>query len=108
MDELTIKRQLHLDQNTKIILNERRVKELKQLEEESKKIIVKDDELAGRQSGSLAWRTSRGETGTASTMTDLKTNGGLSKFFFFKKKDSLNLIVYTCRTISTLYTKLYR
>lgn len=90
MDELTIKRQLHLDQNTKIILNERRVKELKQLEEESKKIIVKDDELAGRQSGSLAWRTSRGETGTTSTMSDLKLNGGLSNFFFKKRESKFN------------------
>lgn len=51
MNDLTEKRQKHLDQSRKDILNDRRVKELIELEEDSKKTIVKDDKLVGRQSG---------------------------------------------------------
>lgn len=47
-----------------------------ELEEESKK-VAKKEELDGRKSGSLAWRTSRGET----SVTMNKINSSLSKFF---------------------------
>lgn len=48
---MTAKRQQNLDQNRKDTLNQRRVKELIELEEDSKKVSVKDDEMKGRQSG---------------------------------------------------------
>ncbi|KAL0138900.1 hypothetical protein V8B55DRAFT_1518902 [Mucor lusitanicus] len=75
---MSAKRQEHLDQSRRDVLNQRRVKELLELEEDSKKVAVKDDEMIGRQSGSLAWRKSRGETGdtaaTASLMSKLELN----------------------------------
>lgn len=48
---MTAKRQEYLDQNRKDVLNQRRVKELIELEEDSRKVTVKDDEMVGRQSG---------------------------------------------------------
>lgn len=48
---MTAKRQEYLDQNRKDALNQRRVKELIELEEDSRKVTVKDDEMVGRQSG---------------------------------------------------------
>lgn len=48
---MTAKRQQNLDQSRKDTLNQRRVKELIELEEDSKKVYVKDDEMKGRQSG---------------------------------------------------------
>ncbi|KAI8987378.1 hypothetical protein BDF20DRAFT_910008 [Mycotypha africana] len=64
---LTEERQKNLSSEQKDALNERRVQELKELEETSKRAIIKKDEMIGRHSvlkGSLAWRTKRGETGT--------------------------------------------
>lgn len=52
---MTVKRQENLDQNRKDVLNQRRVKELMELEEDSKKVVVKDEEMAGRQSGKMAF-----------------------------------------------------
>ncbi|KAI8077639.1 hypothetical protein BDF21DRAFT_464092 [Thamnidium elegans] len=92
LDELTIRRQQHLEQIEKNLLNERKVKELIQLEEESKKKLVKDDELAGRQSGSLAWRTSRGETDTANTMIDLNMSGNL-KLYPLSTQNSIEKLI---------------
>lgn len=48
---MTAKRQEYLDQKRKDVLNQRRVKELIELEEDSRKVTVKDDEMVGRQSG---------------------------------------------------------
>jgi hypothetical protein len=50
LDDLTEKRQQYLDQVRKNILSDRRAKELMELEEDSKRPIVKDD-LGGRESG---------------------------------------------------------
>ncbi|KAL7319397.1 Peptide-N(4)-(N-acetyl-beta-glucosaminyl)asparagine amidase [Mucor circinelloides] len=71
LEGMTAKRQEYLDQNRKDVLNQRRVKELIELEEDSRKVTVKDDEMVGRQSGSLAWRSSRGETGETATTENL-------------------------------------
>ncbi|KAK4515938.1 uncharacterized protein ATC70_010898 [Mucor velutinosus] len=71
LEGMTAKRQENLTQKRKDVLNQRRVKELIELEEDSKKVAVKDDEMVGRQSGSLAWRTSRGETGETATTENL-------------------------------------
>ncbi|KAI9338429.1 hypothetical protein BD770DRAFT_400686 [Pilaira anomala] len=75
LDDLTTKLQNRLDLSTKNTLNQRRVKELMELEEESKK-VVKREELDGRKSGSLAWRTSRGET----SVTMNKINSSLKAY----------------------------
>jgi hypothetical protein len=40
-----------LDQGRKDVLSQRRVKELLELEEASKQLIIKEDEMLGRQSG---------------------------------------------------------
>ncbi|KAI8085906.1 uncharacterized protein B0P05DRAFT_26758 [Gilbertella persicaria] len=66
LDEITAKRQEGYDADRKQKLHARRLEEFIQLEQDSKKKIIKEDELTGRQSGSLAWRTSRGETGQVS------------------------------------------
>ncbi|CAO0802530.1 unnamed protein product [Mucor circinelloides] len=71
LEGMTAKRQEYLDQKRKDVLNQRRVKELIELEEDSRKVTVKDDEMVGRQSGSLAWRSSRGETGETATTENL-------------------------------------
>ncbi|KAI9485514.1 MAG: hypothetical protein EXX96DRAFT_545370 [Benjaminiella poitrasii] len=63
LEDLTMKRQAHLDFNEKDRLSQRRLKEWIELEDDSKKITVKEDELVGRQSGALEWRTKRGEAG---------------------------------------------
>lgn len=67
LEDLTERRQARLDQSRRDILNERYTRELMELEEDSKRTVVKDEEMVGRQSGSLAWRTSRGETGETNT-----------------------------------------
>lgn len=54
LEGMSAKRQEHLDQSRRDVLNQRRVKELLELEEDSKKVAVKDDEMIGRQSGKTA------------------------------------------------------
>jgi hypothetical protein len=48
---LTAKLQQSLDQDRKDVLNQRRVKELLELEGVNKQLMIKDDEMLGRQSG---------------------------------------------------------
>ncbi|CEP07579.1 hypothetical protein [Parasitella parasitica] len=97
LEELTTKRQQHLDHDRKDLLNRRKLKELIELEQDSKKVTVKDDELIGRQSGkpkqmfamlfitlmyrpkgSLAWRTARGERGEAAIAENLMSQMDLN------------------------------
>ncbi|KAI8640049.1 hypothetical protein BD408DRAFT_420387 [Parasitella parasitica] len=78
LEELTAKRQQHLDQHRKDIISQRQAKELIQLDQDCKKGTVKDDEMMGRQSGSLAWRAARGETGGAATTENLMTQMDLN------------------------------
>ncbi|GAN08795.1 peptide-N(4)-(N-acetyl-beta-glucosaminyl) asparagine amidase [Mucor ambiguus] len=87
LEGMTAKRQENVDQNRKNVLNQRRVKELMELEEDSRKVAVKDNEMIGRQSGSLAWRTSRGETGETATTENLMSKLELNDW----KKQKLDI-----------------
>ncbi|KAG0944069.1 hypothetical protein G6F32_007463 [Rhizopus arrhizus] len=63
LDDLTKDRQKSFGLERKRELNEKRVKELIELEELSLKRMAKEDERVGRQSGSAEWRAMRGEIG---------------------------------------------
>ncbi|PHZ10232.1 concanavalin A-like lectin/glucanase [Rhizopus microsporus ATCC 52813] len=63
LDDLTQIRQQSFSLEKKKELNQRRVRELLELEEMSAKRMIKEDELVGRQSGSAEWRQMRGEQG---------------------------------------------
>ncbi|KAI7902788.1 uncharacterized protein BX663DRAFT_552182 [Cokeromyces recurvatus] len=95
LEDLTLKFQASLDQNQKNRLAQRRLKEWVELEDESKKNIVKEDELIGRQSGSLEWRTKRGETGNSTleenTMKKLDKNDyQYQSMISFKNQDLIH------------------
>jgi hypothetical protein len=61
-----------LDQEKVLLLKERAHKEQLELDDLVIKGIVKQDEMMGRQSGSLAWRSVRGETRSESkSMQDI-------------------------------------
>ncbi|KAI8881403.1 concanavalin A-like lectin/glucanase [Backusella circina FSU 941] len=68
---LTAKCQTHFDKDKMTSLKERQDKEQLELNELVVKGIAKQDEMMGRQSGSLAWRSMRGETKTSKSMEDL-------------------------------------
>ncbi|KAI8376830.1 concanavalin A-like lectin/glucanase domain-containing protein, partial [Blakeslea trispora] len=76
LEDLTNKYQEHLDDSERQLLRDKRMKEFFELEKESQKIIVKDNELTGRISGALDWRLQRGETGNtfSSKMSSFDTN----------------------------------
>ena len=63
MDNITLERQKDLTEERRAILKERRKREGKELEDESKRTHIKDTERMGRKTGSIEWRTSRGEAG---------------------------------------------
>lgn len=85
LNDLSEERQRNLDLEKVEVLNDRRLKELIELEESSKKAFIKDEELVGRQSGSLVWRTNRGET------TEISTTGTENTM---KKVDLANIKLY--------------
>ncbi|KAI8147306.1 hypothetical protein BJV82DRAFT_595041 [Fennellomyces sp. T-0311] len=64
LNDLTAERQRSTPEDRKAILRERRKREEKELEDDSKRTNVKDGERVGRKTGSIEWRTARGETGT--------------------------------------------
>lgn len=55
MNDLSEERQRNLDLEKVEVLNDRRLKELIELEESSKKAFIKDEELVGRQSGKCTY-----------------------------------------------------
>ncbi|KAI7848221.1 hypothetical protein BDC45DRAFT_561817 [Circinella umbellata] len=63
LDNITLERQKDLAEERRAILKERRKREEKELENESKRSHIKDSERMGRKTGSIEWRTARGEAG---------------------------------------------
>ncbi|CAO3629270.1 unnamed protein product [Cunninghamella blakesleeana] len=63
-----------VDEEKKRTIKQRQEDEQIELEKASLRTIVKKDELVGRQSGSLAWRTLRGEQGSCDTGSPLKNS----------------------------------
>ncbi|KAI9488329.1 concanavalin A-like lectin/glucanase domain-containing protein [Zychaea mexicana] len=63
LDQITHERQKNLPEERREILKERRKREEKELDDAFKRTVVKDSERMGRQTGSIEWRTARGESG---------------------------------------------
>ncbi|KAI7875016.1 concanavalin A-like lectin/glucanase [Lichtheimia hyalospora FSU 10163] len=63
LDDMTAEKKKNLDDARKQLLNERRKKEEKELDDAVKRTHVKDNEKLGRKTGSIEWRRARGEDG---------------------------------------------
>ena len=108
MDNITLERQKDLTEERRDILKERRKREEKELEDESKRTHIKDSERMGRKTGSIEWRTSRGEAGKSlvNSLLEKRKDG---KYIFF------NTIFYahehknndSCLFYYYLYASLY-
>ena len=77
-----MERQKDLAEERRAILKERRKREEKELENESKRSHIKDSERMGRKTGSIEWRTARGEAGK-SLVNSLLAKREDGKFIFF-------------------------
>ncbi|KAI9267902.1 hypothetical protein BDA99DRAFT_504305 [Phascolomyces articulosus] len=75
LDHITLERQKGLPEERRAILKERRKREEKELDDASKRTQVKDSEKMGRQTGSIEWRTARGESGHLVKSLLAKQNG---------------------------------
>ncbi|KAI8336397.1 concanavalin A-like lectin/glucanase domain-containing protein [Choanephora cucurbitarum] len=98
LDDITKKYQQDLEDPQR--LYDRRIKEFFELEEESKKTSVKEDEMAGRTSGALDWRLQRGETEEMKEMDQLNDDNQLPSFNLLGSTTLENKVIQLTRAIS--------